>query len=317
MDEKLALCVLGSLAAFLFGLFLESAVEGRVRQTVRVVRGKGVGAWAANGVSWAYPLAKWSCRFPVVRRFATLAARTFGRRCGVVPGAEGALSLVIALATIVGAAVGVVTLSPFAALATFLLVCIVSVLRVGADGDAEREAMRAAVPDALHSMGACFQAGFSLQQTFRHLAQETKGPLGMRFNQAAGRLEAGQGVEGALQALMQDAAVPELRFVVVALDVQHQSGGSLRPVLEAARDAVESQLALRRSLRVQTAQARLSARVVTAMPFALIAVLSAVSKGFLEPFFANAAGLALLGVALAMQLAGVLAVRRMLAVEVV
>ncbi len=317
MDGKLALCGIGMLAAFFFGHFLIDAASGRVARAVRIVRGKGFGAYAASGVGWAIPLARLACRISAPRRFAAAAARAFGQRFGVEPAAEAALSLVLALATVAGAGAGVVTLSPLAALATFLLACIVAAVRVGADGDAEREAMRAAVPDVLHSMGACFQAGFSLQQTFRHLAQETEGPLGARFGQAAGRLEAGQGVEGALQALMQDATVPELRFVAVALDVQHQSGGSLRPVLEAARDAVEGQLALRRSLRVQTAQARLSARVVTVMPFALIAALSVVSQGFLEPFFASAAGLVLLGVALAMQLAGVLAVRRMLEVEVV
>ena len=102
----------------------------------------------------------------------------------------------------------------------------------------------------------------------------------------------------------------------LALDVQHQVGGSMRPVLEAARETVEGELALRRALRVQTAQARLSARVVTVMPFALVAVFSLVSKGFLDPFLQSPLGLGLLGLACAMEVAGVLAVRRMLNVEV-
>ena len=73
---------------------------------------------------------------------------------------------------------------------------------------------------------------------------------------------------------------------------------------------------LERSLHVQTAQARLSARIVSVMPFVLVALFSLVSEGFLEPFFNSAAGVALLLVALSMQAAGVLAVRRMLRVEV-
>lgn len=90
----------------------------------------------------------------------------------------------------------------------------------------------------------------------------------------------------------------------------------MQRVLEAARETVESQIELRRSLRVQTAQARLSARVVSIMPFVLVAILSLVSEGFLMPFFESFAGLVLLGVALGMQAAGVLVVRRMLAVDV-
>ncbi len=316
MDGKLALGGLAALAAFFGGLFLARAASMRVGVVARAVKSKGVWACAANGASWTLPVAKRGCRIPAIGDFADQVARAFAQRFGIEPAPEAALSLVLALACALGVLAGLVARSPLAAIAVFVLACIVCAVRAGAAEDAEREATRAAVPDVLHSMGACFQAGFSLQQTFRHLSQEIEGPLGRRFYRAAGVLETGQGVEGSLNALMLDASVPELRFVAVALDVQHQAGGSLRPVLEAARDAVEGQLALRRSLRVQTAQARLSARVVTVMPFALIAALSVVSKGFLEPFFASAAGLCLLGVALAMQLAGVLVVRRMLAVEV-
>ena len=48
----------------------------------------------------------------------------------------------------------------------------------------------------------------------------------------------------------------------------------------------------------------------------LIAVFSLVSEGFLDPFFASPMGMALLAIALGMQAAGIVAVRRMLAVEV-
>ena len=47
----------------------------------------------------------------------------------------------------------------------------------------------------------------------------------------------------------------ELAFIAVALDVQHASGGSLASVLDAARESVEGEIELERSLRVQTAQA--------------------------------------------------------------
>ena len=108
----------------------------------------------------------------------------------------------------------------------------------------------------------------------------------------------------------------ELAFVAVALDVQHQASGSMKQVLDAARDTVQSEIELRRALRVQTAQAKLSARVVSVLPFVLIAVFSLVSEGFLDPFFASPMGMALLAIALGMQAAGIVAVRRMLAVEV-
>ena len=87
-------------------------------------------------------------------------------------------------------------------------------------------------------------------------------------------------------------------------------------VLAAARDSIERDLKTRRSLKVKTAQAKLSAQVVTAMPFVLVIVLSLLTEDFLAPFFSSVLGFGLLLAALVMQGAGVLVVRRMLDVKV-
>ncbi len=108
------------------------------------------------------------------------------------------------------------------------------------------------------------------------------GRLRTLFARAAHLLDTGgHGAGGARRRCGRGARCPELAFVAVALDVQHQTGGSMGQVLDAARDSVEGELELRRSLRVQTAQAKLSARVVSVMPFALVAVFSLVSEDFL------------------------------------
>lgn len=177
-------------------------------------------------------------------------------------------------------------------------------------------AVRDEVPDALRSLSVCFRAGLSLAQTLRQTGTEMKGPLGAVFLTAARVLETGGTTAEALAGFKRCSATPELAFVGVALEVQHQSGGSLASVLDAARESVEGEIELARSLRVETAQAKLSARIVTLMPFVLIALFSLMSPGFLTPFFSSWGGLLLLGVALAMQAAGVLIVQRMLKVEV-
>ncbi|MDD6288613.1 MAG: type II secretion system F family protein [Eggerthellales bacterium] len=186
---------------------------------------------------------------------------------------------------------------------------------VGQRIDARTDALRESIPEALRSMGACFQSGFSLMQTLGAVAGETKGSLSELFSQAAHVLQAGGTSADALKRLRRSSDLPELAFVSVALDVQHQTGGSMRRCLESAICMVEGELELRRSLRVQTAQARLSARVVGVMPFALIAVFSVLGDGFLDPFFESVAGMVLLVVALSMQAAGVLMVRSLLKVR--
>lgn len=270
---------------------------------------------ARNGVSWTLPAAKRLAKTRRVQRSLADAVDLLGER-GIFASPVGLLSLAIAAAVAVAAVVGALAQSPVAGVAVVALAIACLLTRVHLWRDRQAEALRDAVPDALHAMGSCFQAGFSPLQTFQHLASELRGPLGKRFADAAHLLETGHDMHEALDALRGAGAQGELVFVSVALDVQHQAGGSMRPVLEAARETVEGELALKRSLRVQTAQARLSARIVTIMPFALVAVFSLVSKGFLDPFFESPLGVALLCMAVLMQVAGVAAVRRMLSIEV-
>ena len=87
-------------------------------------------------------------------------------------------------------------------------------------------------------------------------------------------------------------------------------------MLDVVRQSIDDQLELKRLLQTQTAQAKLSAQIVTIMPFLIIGIFSLISEGFLEPFFTSAAGIILLTVAIAMQAAGILAVRKLLKVEV-
>ena len=90
----------------------------------------------------------------------------------------------------------------------------------------------------------------------------------------------------------------------------------MQHVLDATRESLESELELKRSLRVHTAQARLSARVVVGVTIAMVALLSLITEGFLQPFFASPIGLCLLTIAIVMQVTGILLVRRLLDVEV-
>lgn len=198
-----------------------------------------------------------------------------------------------------------------------LCACIVAGLGIAAHQARERqvEEMRESVPDMLHTMSACFHAGYTLVQSFGHLARESQGPLRRLFLRAESDLRTGRTVTEALSRMRGESALSELAFVTAALEIQHQTGGSMQKILDSACESIEGELALRRSLRVQTAQARLSMRIVTIMPFVLVGIFSLASPGFLSPFFDSALGLAVLGTALGMQAAGIVAVRRLLDVK--
>ena len=228
---------------------------------------------------------------------------------------EAILSLVLAAAFAVAVAASLIGYSIVFGLAAACVTLIGANIFIHNKMEKMSLGMREEIPEAMRAMETCFRSGLSLPQTLAQTAKECAGSLGKIFGIAARRLDMGATPAEALSVMRGNAQVPELAFVAVALDVQHQSGGSIAPVLEAAPESVASELDLLRSLRVQTAQAKLSAGIVTVMPFILVALFSLMSPDFLAPFFQSLIGMALLALALIMQLSGVLIVRRMLKID--
>ncbi|MDR2492883.1 MAG: type II secretion system F family protein [Coriobacteriales bacterium] len=178
------------------------------------------------------------------------------------------------------------------------------------------EMLREQLPDALNAIGMCFSAGYTLQQALAQTAEETPEPLGGHLRRTAHDISVGVGVSEALALLEARTACADLCFVAVALDIQHATGGSLKEILEGASASITESFDMARSLEVQTAQARLSARIVTVMPLVLLAVLSLAMEGYLATFFSSPAGFALLACAMGMELLGIMLIRRILGVDI-
>ena len=307
MEAHVVLGGVGVLAAFGCGAAASASVAGRARRRTASLVGEGdVGssrvAWLLrNGVGWTRPVTRALLGNRALAALMREAVGVVDAR-GLMTTEESLLSVWIAAMVGAGMCAGAAAGSVVCGIAVAVCACACAVVWRRTVQDKRRDALREGIPDALRSMAVCFQAGLSLLQTFQQVASEVQGPLGTLFARAAHQLETGEGAGRALEVLRRGSSVAELAFVAVALD--------------AARDTVQSEIELRRALRVQTAQAKLSARVVSVLPFVLIAVFSLVSEGFLDPFFASPMGMALLAIALGMQAAGIVAVRRMLAVEV-
>lgn len=322
METRLLIGVIAVALAFacLFAAAFAGVASISRKRAAIVAQGESAGVsglakWRLrNGFAALMPAARKLVGFGQVAAAAD-EAELFCAERGIVASRESIVS--IALATLAAAAVAVLlaTGSIVGSVAVCVCLAVVAHVLAGSARDKRREAVREAVPGALESMAACFGSGFTLLQTFKQVSQDAPGYLGRTFEKGAHILETGGSAQQALAELRHGKHAADLAFVSIALEVQHQSGGSMRQVLDAAGDSVKGELALRRSLRVQTAQAKLSARIVVVMPFILVALFSLASPDFLAPFFSSAVGYALLALAIVMQVAGVVLVNRALSVE--
>lgn len=313
----LGAAILAFASACLFVLACGRAIAAHMAEN-RMQRSAGAGSRleraARNGIPLFLPVARKLAGVPLWASWSGKAAHALRSR-GYASSSEACGSIGICWIA-VALAVGCLAGSPVAGMALAILGLASAGAAAGKATEMRIEAMREALPDALRMMGVCFRAGYSLQQTFQQVGGELSGPLGRLFSGASHRLETGASAREALDGFRRAEDVPELAFLSVALEVQHQAGGSMQHMLDAARESMEGELKLRRSLRVHTAQARLSARVVMGVTIVLVAVLSLLTEDFLAPFFASPLGFCLFASALAMQAAGIVAVRKLLHVEV-
>ena len=254
--------------------------------------------WARNGFSACTGVARRLLRNRGFSRGIEQAVAVL-RQSGVEASAIGVSSclvgLCLALVVVLMAITGSVAVCVFVPLALLGL----GRVMIARELDRRERTLREQIPDALRCMESCLHAGLSIPQAFKETAQDSPKPVKGVLEQVTHDLEMGFSVERSLR----------------RLDVVYVCGGSAAPVLRSAQESVSRGIELKRSLAVQTAQARLSARIVALMPILLMAALSLISPGFLSPFFQSGGGFALFCVAVGMEVLGVLAVRKTLALN--
>lgn len=269
----------------------------------------------SEGVRFLYPVASKLLLLPALHGFMSECMGIVRDRGHPGVRIQALTSSSIAVLSMFSLLVGFLLGSLFSGIAVGLAIAALAVFAVRSDCDKRTDRLRLCVPDSIQGMKSCFQAGFTLDQTLEYLANHTCEEMARVYGRALQSLRLGATTTEALDILRTEVNAPEFSFVIAALDIQHKTGGSLSSVLQDAEAAARGQFELERALRTQTAQARLSARVVSVMPLVLVGMFSLVTEGFLEPFFSSIAGFLLLLLALGMQVAGVIAVRKTLCVK--
>ena len=94
------------------------------------------------------------------------------------------------------------------------------------------------------------------------------------------------------------------RLAVMAIRIQRSVGGSLAEVLSTTAKTLRERAAVSRQVRALSAEGRLSAYVLLALPVAVGLFLVAFRRPYVEPLWTTAAGVVMLAVAAAGMVVG-------------
>jgi tight adherence protein B len=170
--------------------------------------------------------------------------------------------------------------------------------------DAGAPALALALADAL-------AGGHSLRAALSEASRSVGGAIGHELRRVCAELELGTATEEALEAMRARVRSPRLDTIVAACVLQARAGGNLARLLRESARAMEEGARLEGELRAATAQARFTGLIVVALPLggALLAELA--SPGWLAGLWGSFLTGWLVGIALLMQGAAALLIRRL------
>jgi len=172
------------------------------------------------------------------------------------------------------------------------------------------------IPLALDLMGRAMRAGHAFPTAVKMVGDEMPAPLGPEFRQLADETNYGIPQQEALLRLAERVPIPDLNYFVVAVIIQRESGGNLAELLDNIATIVRARLKLFGQVRTLSAEGRLSAIILIALPFATAGLINLISPGFMTILWTDPAGQKLVGAALVSMLLGALWMRKIIRIRV-
>jgi len=170
----------------------------------------------------------------------------------------------------------------------------------------------AQLPIVAQQLASAIGAGLSLRQAIARAAADAPEPAATELRRLSTDLDLGARIEAALEATVERLPDPGLRTMVIAVLVQRVVGGNLSQALADLSRRLEERTALEREARSATAQARMSAWLVAGLPLAGGVLVEIAAPGTLARTLGQGPGLLLVIVATALQIVGVMIIRRII-----
>lgn len=164
--------------------------------------------------------------------------------------------------------------------------------------------------DAVDMVKRSLRAGNPFVATFRMVAENMDDPIAEEFALTAADLSYGNDPRSALLAMLERVPSVALNGFITAILVQRETGGNLAETLEHIAAVIRQRFRFERRLRTLTAEGRLSAWILIAVPFVLGGILHTTSPNYLASLLDDPRGPTMLGGGAVLMTIGVIWMRR-------
>jgi tight adherence protein B len=166
------------------------------------------------------------------------------------------------------------------------------------------------LPDLLITMAASLKAGHSFRQGMQAVIEENQDPASKEFNRVLAETRLGRPMDAALSEMASRIGSKNFEFVITAVTIQRQVGGSLAGIFDMVADTVRDRQQFARKIKGLTAMGRMSAYVLIGLPFFVLGVITLVNSEYMSPLWHTTTGHKLMIVMLVMMGFGSLILRK-------
>ncbi|MBU1001113.1 MAG: type II secretion system F family protein [Proteobacteria bacterium] len=174
----------------------------------------------------------------------------------------------------------------------------------------------AQLADALDLIARALKAGHAFSQGMRMVADEFEDPIGPEFAKTLDEINFGISVGQALLSLTQRVDCPDLKFFVVSVNIQRETGGNLSEIVSNIARLVRERFKFAGKVQVLAAEGKLTAYILLSLPFAIGLAISAINPEYMSEMHTTENGRNLITGALILMSMGAAVLKKLITIRV-
>ena len=179
-----------------------------------------------------------------------------------------------------------------------------------------RNAFTEQLSDCLTTVANALRAGYSFQQAMDIIAKEMEPPISEEFAHVTQDVSMGINLDDSLEQMARRVESSDFDLVVTAVLIQREIGGNLAQVLDQISDTINERIRMKREISALTAQGRMSAMVLLALPFATGVAMYFLNHDHFMILFEDPMGKMAMVVAIIMEIIGIFVIKRIVDIDV-
>lgn len=202
------------------------------------------------------------------------------RKAGLTIKPGAFLSLCLG-ATAVFALAASTVISPVTSAGFAVLLCLVlPLLRVRALRNKRMKELTKQLPDALDLMARSLKVGHPLNTSIAAVARDMRDPIASEFGTVVDQVSYGDDLVDAFMDFADRMDIEDVRYLAVSVAIQHGTGGDLARVLSTLSKVIRDRMAMRRRIQAISAEGRLTALFLSALPLVIFVGSSVTNPGY-------------------------------------